>query len=187
MGRASVVCFVSLLIHRAIHTSLWTSQTSADHEQGAWSATGARSLVKRCAHFIDPLLVNAQYGIAYFLSTQNNPYFSKISFSKLIPLTMNPGVPSQYLSSLFNLSAESAREPRPHFLCALSRLVILPSLIRTLFYKLAIYSNYHGNTDSQTNSANQNEDFHCSCHWIASCHYKTIFLNKSEPRGYLQQ
>ena len=29
---------------------------------------------------------NAQYGIAYFLSTQINPYISKISFSKLIPL-----------------------------------------------------------------------------------------------------
>ena len=42
-GRSSQCCFVSLLIHRAIHTSLWTSQTSADHEQGAWSATGARS------------------------------------------------------------------------------------------------------------------------------------------------
>ena len=68
VGRANVVCFVSLLIHRAIRTSQWTSQTSADHEQGAWSATGARSLVKRCAHFIVPLLGNAQYGIAYFLS-----------------------------------------------------------------------------------------------------------------------
>ena len=39
--------------------------------------------MKRCAHFIVPLLGN---GIAYFLSTRNNPYFSKISFSKLIPL-----------------------------------------------------------------------------------------------------
>ena len=78
--------FVSLLIHRVIYTSLWTSQTSADHEQGVWSATGARSLVKRCAHFIVPLLGNAQFGIAYFLSTRNNPYFSKISFAKLIPL-----------------------------------------------------------------------------------------------------
>ena len=86
VGGANVVCFVSLLIHRAIHSSLWTSQTSADHEQGAWSATGARSLVKWCAHFIDPLLGNAQYGIACFLSTQNNRCFSKISFSKLIPL-----------------------------------------------------------------------------------------------------
>ena len=86
VGGANVVWFVSLLFHRAIHTSLWTSQTSADHEQGAWSATRARSLVKRCVHFIVPLLGNAQYGIAYFLSTRNNPYFSKISFSKLIPL-----------------------------------------------------------------------------------------------------
>ena len=83
VGGANVVCFVSLLIYKAIHTTLWTSQTSADHEQGAWSVSGARSLVKRCAHFIVPLLGN---GIAYFLSTQNNPYFSKISFSKLIPL-----------------------------------------------------------------------------------------------------
>ena len=77
---ANVVCFVSLLIHRAIHTTLWTSQTSADHEQGAWSVTGTR------AHFIVSLLCNAQYGIAYLLSTQNNPYFFKISFSKQIPL-----------------------------------------------------------------------------------------------------
>ena len=59
--------FVSLLIHRAIHTTLWTSQTSADHEQGAWSVTGARSLVKWCMHYIVPLLGNAQYGIAYFI------------------------------------------------------------------------------------------------------------------------
>ena len=84
MGGVNVVYFVSLFINKAIHTTLWASQTSADHhEQGAWSATGARSLVKRCAHFIVPLLGN---GIAYFLSTRNNPYFSKISFSKLIPL-----------------------------------------------------------------------------------------------------
>ena len=59
------------------------AKTADHHEHGAWSATGARSLVKRCAHFIFPLLSN---GIAYFLSTRNNPYFSKISFSKLIPL-----------------------------------------------------------------------------------------------------
>ena len=85
-GGRSQCCFVSLLIHRAIHTSLWTSQTSADHEQGTWSAPGARSLVTWCAHFIVPLFGNAQYGIAYFLSTRNNLYFSKISFSKLIPL-----------------------------------------------------------------------------------------------------
>ena len=56
VGGASVVCFVSFLIHRAIHTTLWTSPTSADHEQGAWSVTGVRSLVKLCAHFIVPLL-----------------------------------------------------------------------------------------------------------------------------------
>ena len=74
VGGVNVVCFVSLLINIAIHTTLWASQTSADHEQGAWSATGARSLVKRCAHFIAPLLGN---GIAYFLSTRNNPYFSR--------------------------------------------------------------------------------------------------------------
>ena len=28
---------------------------------------------------------------------------------------MNPGVASQYVSSLFNLSDEIAREPPPHF------------------------------------------------------------------------
>ena len=46
---------------------------------------------------------------------------------------MNPGVLSQYLSSLFNLySDESAREPGPHFLRALSRLVILlSSMVKT--------------------------------------------------------
>ena len=66
VGRANVVCFVSLLIHRVIHTTLWTSQTTADHEQGAWSVTGARSLVKWCVQFIVPLFGNAQYGIAYF-------------------------------------------------------------------------------------------------------------------------
>ena len=33
---------------------------------------------------------------------------------------MNPSVPSQCLSSLFNLSDEPACEPWPHFLCALS-------------------------------------------------------------------
>ena len=41
---------------------------------------------------------------------------------------MDPGVPSQYLSSLFKLSDESAREPRPHFLRALS-----PSCNSTVF------------------------------------------------------
>ena len=77
VGRANVVCFVSLLIHRAIHTRLWTSQTLADHEQGAWSATAAHSLVKWCVHFIVPLFGNAQYGIAYFLFTRNILIFQK--------------------------------------------------------------------------------------------------------------
>ena len=91
VGGANAVCFVSLLIHRAIHTTLWTSQTSADHEQGTWSATGVRSLVKWCTHFIDPLLGNAQYGIAYFLSTQNIPIFFLILILHTDPLMLkNP-------------------------------------------------------------------------------------------------
>ena len=60
-------CFF-VLIHRAIHTTLWTSQTSADHEQGAWSVICARSLVKWWTHFIVPLLGNVQYDTAYFIS-----------------------------------------------------------------------------------------------------------------------
>ena len=66
VGGATVVCIVSLLINRVSHTTPWASQTSADHKQGAWSVSGAHPLVKRCAHFIVPLLGNAQYGIAYF-------------------------------------------------------------------------------------------------------------------------
>ena len=42
VGGANVVCFVSLLTHRAIHSTLWISQTSDDHEQGSmWPVTGA--------------------------------------------------------------------------------------------------------------------------------------------------
>ena len=48
-----------------------------------------RSLVQLCAHFIDPLLGNAQYGIAYFLSTQNYPYFSKNLILQTDPLNSN--------------------------------------------------------------------------------------------------
>ena len=44
VGGANVVWFVSLLIHRAIHTSLWTSQTSAR------SRSRARRVISyRCA------------------------------------------------------------------------------------------------------------------------------------------
>ena len=35
VGGANVVCFVSLLINIAIHTTLCAKQSSADHEQGA--------------------------------------------------------------------------------------------------------------------------------------------------------
>ena len=68
VGGANVV-FVSLFINRAIRTTLWASQTSADHEQGEWSVSGARSLVKRCAHFIVPLLGN---GIIFLKSHSPN-------------------------------------------------------------------------------------------------------------------
>ena len=45
---------------------------------------------------------------------------------------MDPGVPSQYLSSLFKLSDESAREaPGLTFYVRFPRLVILLSLVRT--------------------------------------------------------
>ena len=100
VGGANVVCFVSLLIHRAIHTSLWTSQTSADHEQGAWSATGARSLVKRCAHFIVPLLGNGQYGIAYFFHLHK---IMSLLFKNLILQTdpLNSKIPTTIISKIF--------------------------------------------------------------------------------------
>ena len=58
---------------------------------------------------------------------------------------MNPGVPCQYLSSLFNLSDESAREHRPHFLHALSGLVILLSLVQTIplvYVRIVIWRKY---------------------------------------------
>ena len=56
--------------------------TSADHEQGACIRYRCALIGEEMCAVHCPIV----YGIACFLSTQNNPYFSKISFYKLIPL-----------------------------------------------------------------------------------------------------
>ena len=98
----------------------------ADHEHRAWTVTSALSLlVKGCTHFIVPLLGMCAIWLCQFpqiiliflksfLFFYWSPYQKKIpqsSFWNLFKiakiLTMNPGVHSQCLSSLFNRNEES--------------------------------------------------------------------------------
>ena len=108
VGRANDVCFVSLFIHRAIHTTIWTSQTSADPEQGAWSASQVWSQnMRETIRKIDETAPQDLRALRTYREKcwgGGGAGAAPGLYRGLI--TMNPGVPSQYLSSLFNLNDE---------------------------------------------------------------------------------